>query len=401
MCAGNDYIELINTGGAAANLGGWMLYDNTGPTGEDAFTLPPQFSLTAGEIRFLCRNSFGSFRFGIDSADTVTLADSAGTIVSTTGVISGSGSSSSSYSFSSSTNTWSFGPPTPGTANGATPTIGNPIINEVVAVGTTSPGACSGGAFVEIFNDAIATLDLTGFTLRAGSQRFVLSGAVNRFAFRAYCTGGFIIGNNDNVELLNPQDVVVSSTGPIGGSSPRPSALDLSWVRVTDLVITSAPFTPFYQYSTTPTPNTFNVFPFVPVQLPIQSCGIQTRPLSMASDYVFQSLINLNVNGGNPELSGGTFDPRTCNHLSVGDNGEMLEVSIVGSTATLVLRRPLIGGSLSSSLLGSIPDSEGVCFYRDTVNGDKLAILDERSASGMFISVPSLHLLTFHRFPHP
>jgi hypothetical protein len=60
----------------------------------------------------------------------------------------------------------------------------------------------------------------------------------------------------------------------------------------------------------------------------------------------------------------------------------MHEFSIDNTSVSLIRSRPLIGGSLSSSIFGSIPDSEGVCFYRDAVNGDKLAILDERDRSG-------------------
>jgi hypothetical protein len=91
---------------------------------------------------------------------------------------------------------------------------------------------------------------------------------------------------------------------------------------------------------------------------------------------------DLKVNGGKPEISGGTYDPRTCTHIAVGFRGGMIEFSMDNTSVSLIRSRPLIGGSVSSSIVGSIPDAEGVCFYRDTVNGDKLAILDERDASG-------------------
>ena len=52
------------------------------------------------------------------------------------------------------------------------------------------------------------------------------------------------------------------------------------------------------------------------------------------------------------------------------------------TSVTLIRSRPLIGGSRASAAYGAFPDSEGVCFYRDAINGDKLAILDERDRSG-------------------
>ena len=386
VCFGNDYLELINTGVTAANLSGWVLYDSDGPTADDVFTLPPQFTLAAGEIRFFCRNDFGSFRFSIDTSDNIVLADGLGAVISTTGVIPGAGSATST--FQRFTNgTYIFATPTPGTVNFITPTIGNPIINEVVSGGTlnTNSTPCFGTPFVEIYNDGFATVNLTGYVLKAGVNMFTfVNGTISRFTYFTFCAGpGLLtIGSNDNVTLSNPEGGVVSFTGPIGGTTPRSIAPDLSWVRVTDLVITSAPFKSFYQYSTTPTPGRSNVFSFTPVQLPIQPCGIQTAALSTASDYELKFVSNANVNGGDPELSGGAFDPRTCTHISVGDNGAMHEFSIVGSTISLVRARPLIGGSRTSAIFGSFPDSEGVCFYRDAVNGDKLAIIDERARAG-------------------
>ena len=386
VCFTNDYVELINTGTTAVNLSGWVLYDNAGPSDADAFILPPQFSLAAGEIRFFCRNDFGSFKFGIENGDNVTLASPLGVVASTTGNIPGAGSTSLSFQRLGN-GTYDFSAPTPGTVNFVLPLIGNPIINEVAPGGTTNAtlAPCFGAPFVELYNDAIATVNLTGYTLKAGASTYTfINGTINRFAYFTLCGGAgiFTIDANDNVTLSNAEGAVLSFTGPIGGGSPRAVAAGVAWVRVTDFIITSAPFKPFYQYSTTPTPGRSNIFPFTPVQLPILPCGIQTAPLAMASDYVFKSITNANVNYGNPELSGGTFDPRTCNHISVGDGATMHEFSIVGNTVNTVIERPLIGGSRASVNFGNIPDSEGICFYRDTVNGDKLAILDERARSG-------------------
>lgn len=180
VCFGNDYVELINTGVATANLSGWSLYDSDGPSGEDTFTIPPQFTLAAGEIRFFCRNDFGSFRFSIDNGDNVTLANVAGTVISTTGIIPGAGSATTTYQRSSN-GTYVFSSPTPGTVNLVTPTIGNPIINEVVSNSTTNSTPCFGTPFVEIYNDAFPTVNLTGYVLRAGANSFTFTtGTIDR-----------------------------------------------------------------------------------------------------------------------------------------------------------------------------------------------------------------------------
>jgi hypothetical protein len=60
----------------------------------------------------------------------------------------------------------------------------------------------------------------------------------------------------------------------------------------------------------------------------------------------------------------------------------MHEFYVDNTTVSLIRSRPLIGGSVTSAIYGSVPDSEDVCFYHDIISGDKLAILDERSRSG-------------------
>lgn len=397
VCFGEDFVELINTGPVAANLSGWTLYDNAGPTDNDAFTFPPQFVLAAGEVRILCR-ILGSFRFKINVGDVLTLSDAAGKNVSTTGVIPQT-NARETYQLLRLSNTYELlGFPTPGIRYNVPAIFFNPIINEVAPAGTSSD-ACGGGPYIEFFNDALDPQALSDYTVQVGSLSFTLfdKEEVSAFGYATFClpeTFNGTIGSNDSVTLFNPRGRVVSSIGPMGGQNPKPNERDLVWVRVTDLVITSAPFVPFYQYSTNPTPDASNIFSFTPIQLPIQACGIQNAPLPMVSEYIFNRLRRLDVNGGDPELSGGTFDPRTCNYISVGDNGEMFEISLGQGRPNLIRARPLIGGSKSSSIYESVPDAEDVCFYRDPVNGDKLAILDEGDQSGKLLTIER-HFIDF------
>jgi hypothetical protein len=222
-----------------------------------------------------------------------------------------------------------------------------------------------------------------GYDVNAGENSYTFTNeTVDSYSFFTLCTSSlFTIGPNVDVSISNPSGLIVSSTGPIGGSNPLPSAVDLTWVRVTDYIVTSAPFEPYYQYSTTPTPDSINIFPFEPIQQPIQPCGIQTAPLGMLSNYELNQFLNISVNGMDVEISGGTFDPRTCHHFAVSDDGILLEVDITNDTAQLIRARPLIGGS-RTQMPFSVPDSEGTCLYNDPINGDKIAILDERDHSG-------------------
>jgi hypothetical protein len=256
-----------------------------------------------------------------------------------------------------------------------------PILNEIAPVGTTKVNACNGGPYIEILNDGFVPLNLTGFVLSRGRSQadnytFPSGTSVAAKTFSVFCQGmtfPFNIGGSDLISISNLAGQVVSSTGAIGGTAPRPSAVDLTWARVVDLINAVAPFTPYYQYSFDPTPGSANVFTFEPIQLPVQPCGFQREPFACLSGYEFKSLQKLNL-GRNPELSGGTFDPRTCNNLVVGDEGNLNEVSFgSNSSVTVVSVLPVIGGST---------DTEGICFWYDPLNGDKVVIVDERDRSG-------------------
>jgi Lamin Tail Domain len=97
VCSGQDWIELINTGATAVDLSGSILHDDNGPNGAEAFTFPLNSSLAAGEIRLLCGSFPGSFQFGINGVDTITLIDSNRELISTTGVLLNLGTATSTY----------------------------------------------------------------------------------------------------------------------------------------------------------------------------------------------------------------------------------------------------------------------------------------------------------------
>jgi hypothetical protein len=233
-------------------------------------------------------------------------------------------------------------------------------------------------------NGGFAALDLSGYVLSKGptaivNYTFPFGTLIASASFGVFCrnqTYLFDINQTDTISILNTNGTSVSTSGSIGGSNPRPNAVDLTWSRVVDLINPSTPFTPFYQYSINPTPGGANVFSFDPITLQRQPCGIQSAPFGVISNYQFKELLLLDVGTRNPELSGATYDPRTCNNLVVGDEGNFNEISVSNATITLRGTLPVIGGST---------DTEGVCFWYNPLTGDKVAIVDERERSGKSI----------------
>jgi Lamin Tail Domain/SdiA-regulated len=249
------------------------------------------------------------------------------------------------------------------------------VVNEVAPAGATNTTFCGGAPFVEIINTGAGSVNLSGYVLynaTGASYTFPSNASAPYGLFSVFCQGTsflFDIASNDLISLNNTAGQTVSTTGVIGGASLRPKAVNLVWVRATDLVNTTNPDPPFYQYSTNPTPGRSNVFPFSPASnVTIQSCGIQIAPLSCLADYEWRDYQLFNV-PFNPELSGGAFDGSTCNHLTVSDEGIIFEMNLNGPTPRLIRSIPIIGGS---------QDIEGICYY----SPGKIAIIDERERSG-------------------
>jgi hypothetical protein len=94
QCQAQDWIELFNSGDTDVSLAGFVLHDDRDPTHQNVFTFPSDASIAAGAYHTLCCKSIDGPLFAIGGArarvhvggyDSVTLRDSAGAVVSTTG----------------------------------------------------------------------------------------------------------------------------------------------------------------------------------------------------------------------------------------------------------------------------------------------------------------------------
>lgn len=77
--SGNDWVELINTGTADADISGWYITDNKGAerlSGKKTHPLAAGTILKAGEVLVL--ENPVNFDFGLGKKDTVTLYDASG-----------------------------------------------------------------------------------------------------------------------------------------------------------------------------------------------------------------------------------------------------------------------------------------------------------------------------------
>lgn len=391
-CNTEDYVELfyntVSTSAVPFNLSGFVLHDDKGPLAVDRYTFPPSATILPGQYIVICTP------FGIGGTDSVTLLDGTGAVVSESGKLPGGGSATLTYQRSPA-NTYNYAFPTPGMANIVEVVIFSPVINEVAPAGVSNKTAsvCNGEPFVEIRNMGSNILNLVNFTLHnaAGASspsayRFPASTpTIPLRGYGVFCKGAtftFDIANNDTLTLRSPTGQDLSTTGAIGSGNAvaKPNAKDLVWVRVTDLITVGPnPVSPFYQYSTNPTPGADNIYAFTPLNATtlVQACGVQTAALPCLADYAFGEKLLLNKTGvTNPELSGGAFDGTTCQHLMIGDEGSITEVVLNGTTSssTLQVKR-------SIPVFGGVRDTEGICVY----SPGKVAIIEERDRTGTTI----------------
>uniref|UniRef100_A0A6S8YZZ2 LTD domain-containing protein n=1 Tax=Chaetoceros debilis TaxID=122233 RepID=A0A6S8YZZ2_9STRA len=126
-CDGEDWVELFNNDSSSStptSLDNYILHDDKGPADDKAYIFPTGVSIAPGEYKVLCKGA--DFAFGIGSTDTVTLVDTNGAIVSTSGSLPGTGGDSASYALFDPASTGEIGneagyeytsTPTPGEAN--------------------------------------------------------------------------------------------------------------------------------------------------------------------------------------------------------------------------------------------------------------------------------------------
>ena len=77
-CAGQDWVELHNSGGASVALTGYKLHDDNGPDHANVLTFSGK-TIGAGSYLVLCKGV--DFAFGIGGDDTVTLLDAGAHVV--------------------------------------------------------------------------------------------------------------------------------------------------------------------------------------------------------------------------------------------------------------------------------------------------------------------------------
>ena len=258
-----------------------------------------------GAFLVLCKDAVGSFTFGVGGNDTVTLFDTKSDLVSTSGALKDLGSTSLSFQRNI-VGTYDYVDPTPGKANVFPPPI--IIVNEVSPSG--SGDTCNGGSWVELLNEGYVTV-VGGYVLTNGSDTFTVP--ANTFFTGGYlviCVTGFDIGATDTIAVLDTNGAEVSTSGQIGGDSPKTGSL--VWARKVDLMSGADPV---FVYTADATPGTENVFTFEARDVSIQKCGQAMEAYGAVSDYEHVAtieIIDYYEVGVNNEFSGASFYGGTC-----------------------------------------------------------------------------------------
>jgi Lamin Tail Domain len=236
--ANPDSVELRNRGVTTADISGWTLTDGGG----GVFTIPESTTILAGGVLL-----FDALSFGLGSADSVALATSLGTPVDshawTAHVSSASRCGTTAPIFWPTDGSNGAGVSTPGTANDCTgPTVAGQsdiVINEINS---------SGNDFVELYNQGVAEVDLSGWKVTDSDPTHVyILPAGTTIAAGAYLVieGDwttvepaltFGLGQGDSVIVYTPYDQEVDNqtwTGHAATASRCPDGTGASFTNPT------------------------------------------------------------------------------------------------------------------------------------------------------------------------
>jgi len=126
-CNGEDWIEMYYNGGNSTSfdLSGYVLHDDNGPNGSDAFTISNGTIIKSEEYLLFClrvEDASISPQFGIGGDDQISLVGKDGSLISTTGQLSNRGEVDVSFAYDDTSKTYVYtSTPTPGDKNIITP----------------------------------------------------------------------------------------------------------------------------------------------------------------------------------------------------------------------------------------------------------------------------------------
>jgi hypothetical protein len=197
-----DWIELTNTGTAAADLSGWRVLDNDNT--HTAYVIPSGTTLPIGGYFVVDEAQFG---FGLGGADSARLFDAANTLVDT---YSWTAHAVTTYGRCPD-GTGAFTTTTSVTKGGANDCSIAVKINEVESSGGTP------GDWVELFNAGPIAVDLSGFTFRDNddTHAYVIPSGTTLAPGAYYvldeASFGFGLGGADSARLFDTANAVIDA----------------------------------------------------------------------------------------------------------------------------------------------------------------------------------------------
>eukprot|EP00550_Attheya_septentrionalis_P001440 CAMPEP_0198290210 /NCGR_PEP_ID=MMETSP1449-20131203/8148_1 /TAXON_ID=420275 /ORGANISM="Attheya septentrionalis, Strain CCMP2084" /LENGTH=617 /DNA_ID=CAMNT_0043988685 /DNA_START=33 /DNA_END=1886 /DNA_ORIENTATION=- len=222
---GDQYVELHNSGVSEQSLEGYVLYDDKGPTGTEAYTFTGGEVIAAKSFLVVCRGT--EFQFGIGDTDTIGLQDAVGTQISTSGVLPGFGDLTHTYQHNSGAGKFLYAAPTPGAQNKFQ--ADEVVINEVASESVNN--VCKGKDFVELANIGSNVADISNWLIhddrghgKNGTEEYIFAADTKMApqSFMLLCnnkeTFRFGIAGRDTITLVDANKQVVSTPGPLQGS---------------------------------------------------------------------------------------------------------------------------------------------------------------------------------------